>query len=426
MKLLQHYRYNVAPWLDIHDLTHSFGITALQIAVNSSSDRLLPALMGLSEACLRTQRSRVYSHAYGLQAVHFDDTVSAAYSEPASGDLDLDVHENSTEPVLLRVFEELRSLVSDVPKAWARGKGQYDYGYNGYMPLQSMVHRAYGMDMDAAVYWMFLRMGMFLFFYFFIYLFFFFSIPLLRKLVNILTRTDIGKSLANNTPLRTPLPSLPIPSLALLCRTESTPERVGHYAQVLLWLCGKALLTYHQESSTHKAPGTDSWLQVFDELNQWHYLRPQEFKPMVELSNDGGAEDHALGLNSGSEFPMLLFTNGAGAICNQLYHTAMLFMLECKPRTTALLNQSHPQYSPVLSPIWHAQRVCGIALNNDRRECWDPCLLASFLVAARHMTHESQQVEIVHGFDRIQALTGWGVGEYLTQLREEWSYLDGC
>lgn len=411
MKLLQHYRYNVAPWLDIHDLTHSFGITALQIAVNSSSERLLPALLGLSEACLRTQRGRVYSHAYGPQVVHFDDT--AAYSEPPSTNPDVDVHDDSTESVLLRVFEELRGLVSDVTKDWARGRDGYDYGYPEYRPLQSIVHRAYGMDMDAAVYWMFLRMGMFLDFSF-------------EKLVSNLTTTDMGNSLANNTPLRSPLPSLPIPSLALLCRTESTPERVGHYAQVLLWLCGKALLTYHQDSNTHQAPGTDSWLQIFEELNQWNYLRPQEFQPMVELSNDGGAEDHALGLNSGSEFPMLLFTNGAGALCNQLYHTAMLFMLECKPRTTALLNQSHPQYSPVLSPIWHAQRVCGIALNNDRRECWDPCLLASFLVAARHMTHESQQVEIVHGFDRIQALTGWSVGEYLTQLREEWSYLDGC
>lgn len=411
MKLLQHYRYNVAPWLDIHDLTHSFGITALQLAVNSSSERLLPALLGLSEACLRSQRGRIYSHAYEPQVVHFDD--AAAYSELPSRNLDVDVHDDSTESVLLRVFGELRALVSDVAKDWERGRDGYDYGYPEYRPLQSIVHRAYGMDMDAAVYWMFLRMGMFLDFSF-------------KKLVSNLTTTDIGKSLANNTPLRSPLPSLPIPSLALLCRTESTPERVGHYAQVLLWLCGKALLTYHQDSNTHHAPGTDSWLQIFEELNQWNYLRPQEFQPMVELSNDGGAEDHALGLNSGSEFPMLLFTNGAGALCNQLYHTAMLFMLECKPRTTALLNQSHPQYSPVLSPIWHAQRVCSIALNNDRRECWDPCLLASFLVAARHMTHESQQVEIVHGFDRIQALTGWSVGEYLTQLREEWSYLDGC
>jgi hypothetical protein len=41
------------------------------------------------------------------------------------------------------------------------------------------------------------------------------------------------------------------------------------------------------------------------------------------------------------------------------------------------------------------------------------------------MTHEAQQVEIVKGFERIYDLTGWSVGEYLTHLREEWSFLDG-
>ncbi|KAL4918806.1 hypothetical protein BDW62DRAFT_217431 [Aspergillus aurantiobrunneus] len=398
MKLLQHYRYNVAPWLDIHDLTHTFGIKALQIAVNSPSGRLLPALMALSEACLQVQGGRAHTHDPGFQAVYSEDTAGVSYPEP-SRDLELDVNEGFTESVLLRMFGELRSLVSDVAGAWAKNQngdgsaGGYDYGYE-YRPLQSLVHRAYGLGMESAMYWMFLRL-------------------------------DIGRSLANNIPLRTPLPSLPIPSLALLCRTENTLERVGHYAQVLLWLCGKALTTYHQESTpaTHQAPGTDSWLQTFEELNQWHCLRPQEFQPMVELDHD--SEDHSLGLNTGSEFPMLLFTNGAGALCNQIYHTAMLFMLECKPRTAVLLNQNNPHFSPMLSPLWHAQRVCGIALNNDRCECWDPCLLASFLVAARHMTHESQQVEILRGFDRIQTLTGWGVGEYLTQLREEWSFLDG-
>lgn len=168
----------------------------------------------------------------------------------------------------------------------------------------------------------------------------------------------------------------------------------------------------------------DTWFQIFEELSQWHHLRPQEFQPMVELSQDESD------MTAGSEFPLLLFTNGTGALCNQLYHTAMLFMLHCKPRTaTTVLNQNHHQeyqhHARVLSPLWHAQRVCGVALNNDRAECWDPCLPASFLVAARHMTHESQQVEIMRGFNRIHGLTGWGVGDYLTQLREEWSLFDG-
>jgi hypothetical protein len=159
----------------------------------------------------------------------------------------------------------------------------------------------------------------------------------------------------------------------------------------------------------------ESWLQAFGELDQWYQLRPLEFQPMVEV----GGRDHVL--NQGSEFPLLLFANGPGTFSNQIYHTAMLLLLQCKPRT-AMLN--HPQ-SPVLSPLWHAHRVCGIALNNDTRESWDPCLLASLLVAAKHMTHESQQEEILHGFNRIHEITGWDTGEYLTRLREDWSFSEG-
>ncbi|KAL2829749.1 hypothetical protein BDW59DRAFT_158923 [Aspergillus cavernicola] len=378
MKLLQHFRYIVAPWLDICDLNHPFGITALQTAVTSTSDRLLPALMALSEACMQ----RV-GGGRGL-AVRFDDSTASVYFEqPCSNhlDLDIDVHPDSTEDVLLNLFKELQSLVSDVGNAWAEN-------CEDYSPLQRLVHGADGMGLESAVYWVFLR---------------------------------IGKSLANNTPL---------PNLTLLYRSENTHERVAHYAQALLWLCGKALTIYlyHQDSHRVQAPNRDTWLQVFDKLSQWHYLRPQEFQPMVmiELHSDDRDQDQdqdqTQTLNPGSQFPMLLFTNGAGVLCNQLYHTAMLLMLECKPRTA--LPQSHG-HSPVLSALWHAQRICGIALNNDRREWWDPCLLASFLVAARYMTHESQQVEIVRGFERIRGLTGWSVGEYLTQVREEWSFLDG-
>ncbi|KAL2838839.1 hypothetical protein BJX68DRAFT_272382 [Aspergillus pseudodeflectus] len=396
MKLLQHYRYNVAPWLDICDLTHSFGITALQMAV-SAEDRLLPALLALSEASVYSSRSHGVGPGLGrgFQAVHFDDTTTPLLSDHiisnsrphahSPGPDGFDIHSNHlhTETVLLRVLQDLRELVSDVAQTWAKANAD---GADSYRPLELLAHSAYGIGLEAAMYWMFLRM-------------------------------ELGKSLANNIPLGLPLPSHPIPSLVLLCRTENTHSRVGHYAQVLLWLCGKALTCYYRNQDEDHASSSESnsWLQVFDELTQWHYLRPQEFQPMVELGTDETS------LNPESEFPMLLFTNGAGAMCNQLYHTAMLYMLECKPRTALIGNQ----HSPVLSPLWHAQRVCGVALNNDRRQWWDPCLLASFLVAARHMTHESQRREIVDGIARVQVLTGWGVGEYLKQLREEWAFLDG-
>jgi hypothetical protein len=210
-----------------------------------------------------------------------------------------------------------------------------------------------------------------------------------------------------------------VPNIALLSHIEDVHDRVRYYTRVALWLCGKALILYHQQSisqqdSTHQQL-TDNWLQAFEELDEWYRMRPQEVQPIVELHNSDPM------LDSGSEFPLLLFSNAAGPFSNQIYHTAILLLLQCKPRT-ALINKPH---SPALSPLWHAQRICGIALNNDRRECWDPCLLASFLVAARFMTHESQQNEIIQGFDKIRKLTGWDVGEYLSHVREDWSFLDG-
>ncbi|KAL4974960.1 hypothetical protein BDW66DRAFT_160863 [Aspergillus desertorum] len=308
MELLQNYRYKVAPHPRPESLLrHCFGITALQIAFGSSSQRLLHALLALSETCLRVQSGRGYSetairldtHAYTQEfpAVRYEDT-AAPYSNSY---VNPDVAENFTEAVLLRLLEELERLVADVATAWATDRDGYEQDGHShdyeYGPLRSLADRAYGLDMDSAVYWMFLRM-------------------------------DLGRSLANNTPLRTPLPPRPLPSLSILVRTENTHKRVCHYAQVLLWLCGKALNIYHQQDSAppHQGPRSDGWFQVFEELNQWHYLRPQEFQPMVELNHDGGDA-----LDAG----------------------------KCKPRAaTALLNQHqklHPS-SPVLS-LWHAHRL---------------------------------------------------------------------
>ncbi|OGM48484.1 hypothetical protein ABOM_002525 [Aspergillus bombycis] len=369
LELLRHYRYHVATWLDICDLRHPFGINVIQMA--ASSEKLLSAVLVLSETCII---QRGHWNRGGLEQL-------ALRKSNQLDQLDCD-HPDSTELILLYLLEDVRCLVTDVPKAWV------DWVNKGIPFVNHLVEHAYSKNIESTAYWMFLRI-------------------------------DLGVALANDIPLRIPLPMLPIPSLSLLSRTEDVCERVSHYTNAVLWLCGKALALCHQEAMPHPLATshevTENWLQAFGELEQWQHLRPLEFEPMVEID----ARDQVL--NQGSEFPLLLFANGAGTFSNQIYHTAMLLLLQCKPRT-ALLN--HPQ-SPVLSPLWHAYRICGIALNNDTRESWDPCLLASLLLAAKHMTHESQQQEILQGFDRIREITGWGTGEYLSHLQEEWSFLDG-
>ncbi|PYI01126.1 hypothetical protein BO78DRAFT_25136 [Aspergillus sclerotiicarbonarius CBS 121057] len=362
LELLCHYRYQVAPWLDICDLGHPFGITAVQMALGS--EQLMMALLGLSDTCVLRKD---VGCAQGFGRIEPFDRGLWSDSVPTV----------TTEVALMVVMEELRYLVSDISRAW---KSMRIYKTK---VLDSLVHRAFSPGIGSSIYWMFFRL-------------------------------DLSAALANDIPIQMQLPICPLPSFSMLSRIEEVQEKTRTYAHVLLWLCGKALMVYHQQASEqHAAPRQllDSWLQVFEELDQWYHLRPDEFLPMVDVSDNLS--------QTGTGFPLLLFVNGAGVFCNQLYHTAMLLLLQCKPRT-ALLNLQ----SPTLSPLWHSQRICGIALNNDRRESWDPCLVASFLVAARRMTHESQQHEILEGLKRICTITGWSLDEYLTQLREDWSLLE--
>ncbi|OOF90229.1 hypothetical protein ASPCADRAFT_135342 [Aspergillus carbonarius ITEM 5010] len=271
----------------------------------------------------------------------------------------------TSEVALMEVLWEVKDLVVDVSRGWTKrtitgGKTRV---------VESLVHRAFSPGIEGSVYWLFVRLG-------------------------------LSVALANDEPIQVQLPLCSMPDLSTLSRMESVQNKTRTYAHIILWLCGNALMVYHHQ---HAAPR--QWLEVFEHLDQWYHLRPTEFQPMVDSTDGPG-------------FPLLLFVNGAGILCNQLYHTAMLLLLQCKPRT-ALLNLQ----SPTLSPLWHAQRICGIAMNNDRRESWDPCLIASFLVAARRMTHEAQQTEILQGLERVGVITGWRVDEYLMQLREDWSLM---
>lgn len=118
-------------------------------------------------------------------------------------------------------------------------------------------------------------------------------------------------------------------------------------------------------------------------------------------------------------FPLVLFTNGAAILANQLYHVSMLLLLQNRPRTLPRDTKQHGR-SVLLSPLWHAQRICGISLNNDIRANWDFSLLSSLYLAAQRMTYEPQQHAILRGITRIGNLTGWNIGALSAQLINEW------
>ncbi|KAK6950117.1 hypothetical protein Daesc_008443 [Daldinia eschscholtzii] len=153
------------------------------------------------------------------------------------------------------------------------------------------------------------------------------------------------------------------------------------------------------------------WKDLLNGLQEWQMHRPHELRQLMEV------EGHE------ATFPIVIFAGGAGVSSNILYHTAMLLLLSHRPQSISLSELSRNSKLDVAqtSPLWHARRVCGIAVNSEpeHTRCWDPCMIAAFSVAARRMTHPAQQNDIIAYLGRVKA-AGWHIDGLVQRLREEW------
>lgn len=155
----------------------------------------------------------------------------------------------------------------------------------------------------------------------------------------------------------------------------------------------------------------ERWKYLLNELKTWHNNRPSELQELAELEGKN------------TSFPTVIYTSRAGISTNILYHVTMFLLLRHRPRTIQL-HEEHNRTEAMathLSPLWHARRVCGIALNLNAQhsQCWDPCMIAAFTLTARGMTHPAQQVEILECLNRVKA-SGWRIDNLVRNLRDEW------
>ena len=126
-----------------------------------------------------------------------------------------------------------------------------------------------------------------------------------------------------------------------------------------------------------------------NQLSSWWSSRPDSFVPIVEIGAGQGPASTDVNI-----FSIICFSNAAGMFANELYHTAMLLLLVHKPRSVKL-----PSRGTHMSLLWHLERICSIALSNMRRECCDPCVVASLVLAGRRN-------ELLASMDRIGSQRG--------------------
>ncbi|WYZ38306.1 hypothetical protein EsH8_III_000220 [Colletotrichum jinshuiense] len=361
LQLLRHFRYQVAPWLDLCDMSQTFGLHVPRLAIESEA--VLHSLLALAATAQQADARTVANDVEYIK--------SLADARPIQQSGDKTISENDL--VRLTLSTACR-FVSDIPGGW------HD--------LPVMVgDNFWGMALADAN----------------------------SKTISILSlfiRLELAAALVTGAPISVP-EHLNYNPMSQQWASSAVAETIFQYTIEPLLLCAK-VVNFCAGSLPPQAPDLGApltpvhrWTMLSDALSVWYTSRAQEFRPMVEIDGDENL------------FPTILFTNGAAVFANQLYHTAMLLLLQNRPRTL----QAAAKKSSSMSPLWHAQRVCGIALNNDRRDSWDLCLVASLYLAAQRMTYEPQQRAILECFDRIKSLTGWDVDGFSAKAREDWGLM---
>ncbi|KAH4035463.1 hypothetical protein HBI80_039390 [Parastagonospora nodorum] len=230
----------------------------------------------------------------------------------------------------------------------------------------------------------------------------------------LMVRLELSCVLMNATCIRLPLPFLAQGRLNLEnggSMTQRTQDGIALCVDAVMFSQGDDDRWLQKRYGLNRV---DTWKALVQGFSAWFLKRPDELLPIIELYPKDG-------IQADNDFPIIAFTSGGALLANQLYHCGMLLLLRNKPRFVGELNRS----SPSMSTLWHVHRICGIAIHNDSPATWDPCLVASLLVAAQIVTHRSQQTAIINALDKAQRLTGWNVSRHIEDLRNEWRLADG-
>ncbi|KAF4494454.1 Transcriptional regulatory pro-1 [Fusarium agapanthi] len=263
VELLRHYRYNIAPWLDINDPDQTFGLFVPRVAMDSIS--VLDSVLSISLETLGHRNQ-------------LDLNEQPLLPDTSTSSIEILCR------VLVFAFTTLRRQFATQPTSWLSPSKS-----TGYETINSTPFQLHHTTVALTVSWIILRLG-------------------------------VSVGLMNGS-------SVPIPSI--VSREVSSPmsalSRERHrYGRDPVLLCAEVLNfcfggNIQTDPDTIRLPAAHRWKAFSEALHKWYSNRPTDFKPMLE-TEDGE-----------QLFPLVLFTNGAAILANQLYHTSTLLLLQNRP-----------------------------------------------------------------------------------------------
>lgn len=376
LELLKFFRYQVASWLDICDSDQHFGVTLLTESTQNPSLRACVLRLSASSSSMACASVGSYSGR------------SSSYGNTSDGNVP-----DAAVKTVVGVIDVLAYAVPSLAAFWREGvANQTNLFEESLIELSSS-------DLSTCAYWLLVRLG---------------------KCSHLtFEKTQLTPDLLElSRALMAGDNRIPLPPLTEQGGQLGSNNPMAQCAYDAIALCVDACMFAQGDDDRwlqqrYGLNRVEVWRTLVQKFAHWYMRRSHEFQPIIDLyPKDGVLTD--------DDYPTIVFTSGSALLANQLYHTGMLLLLQHKPRFADKPSQN----SPSMSTLWHAHRVCGIAIQDDRSGWWDPCLVASLIVAGRTATHASQHDAIVSTLEFVQRLTGWSIDACIEQLKGEWRLAD--
>ncbi|CAH6720014.1 hypothetical protein CLIB1444_03S02498 [[Candida] jaroonii] len=351
-KLILYKRYlnEIAPWLDMFDHSKQFGSKIPELAKKNQA--LLNSIYAIASRQIE-QTNPIYESKITIKL--YQDTLK--YLIPTVNKT-LDIS-SITSTVILCVFE----MMSSSPRKWR-------YHLEGCAALFK-AHGIHGFsdDLERGLFWC-------------------------------MARSDVCCAIIDDSPTI-------IPSefwIPYNCNVRDSRElfngnfgnKVDMYANYMVFLTARVVNMIAETKENYD----DEWKYLWDEISDWFIKKPIEFEPVLTFND--------------VPFPGILLLNGPAISAIQMFHMAVILLIQNKPRLTTITHVEHMK-----SPIWHAKQICSISLHNEHHGCWNNALQPLWI--AGQLLSSSQEHEIVLNLlSKIESTTGWQMNFRANDLKKYW------
>lgn len=204
--------------------------------------------------------------------------------------------------------------------------------------------------------------------------------------------------------------------------TLSKYHKLDMYANYMVFLCSRVMNLLYNDKL--ELDFDVEWERLLDELKEWELNRPPDMLPIIsffdasQLNPNHGTPER----QHTSPFPTALFTNSPAISGNQMFHMAVILMMQNKPRLFKLpLTPTGNKYSMIHRSIMsHARQIIAISVTNRDHGLWIN-MIQPFWILGKLMGAEDEQKLILKTIKELEELTGWAIAWRGRDLVEYWN-----